>query len=108
MAEPKANSNPILYRQRIHRALARAKLGLNEEGYIEVWKALVQHTGEGDVRDVFDLLRIQEEYVDRLAPGFLKNKIGISGGVELQYKLISAMEEGAEGLAKRKRFTLGR
>ena len=83
-----------------NRALTRAKLGLSEEGYIEVWKTLLQHTEAGDVRDVFDLVRIQEEYVQRIAPGFLKNKLGISGGVELQYRLMSAMEEGAAGLAK--------
>ena len=81
-----------------NRARAAALTGKSEEGWRGVWKALLRNTKAGDVRDIFDVIKAQEEYVRQLAPGLLPEQSLVTGGVDIQYRLMRAIEEGAPGL----------
>lgn len=81
-----------------NKARVAALTGTSGEGWIGVWKALLNNTKAGDVRDIFDVMKAQEAYVRKIAPGLLGETTVLTGGVDIQYRLMRALDEGASGL----------
>lgn len=81
-----------------NRARAAALMGTKKDGWIGVWDALLKNTKAGDVRDIFDVMKAQEAFVRKIAPGFLPEQSLTTGGIDVQYRLMRAVEEGSRGL----------
>ena len=92
-------SSGLLYTTGREYNLARSRAVTGTGTWKEAWKTMLQHTGKGDVRDIFDLMKMQEEYLREIAPGLLSPQTTVTGGVDIQYRLMMAAERGAEGFA---------
>ena len=81
-----------------NKARAAALTGSSAGGWIDVWKALLNNTKAGDVRDIFDVMKAQEAYVRKIAPGLLPEQSVVTGGIDVQHRLMKALEQGSSGL----------
>ena len=81
-----------------NRARAAALTGTGKKGWIGVWESLLKNTKAGDVRDIFDVMKAQEGYVRKIMPGFLPEEGLVTGGVDIQNRLMRGLDQGAKGL----------
>ena len=81
-----------------NKARAAALTGTSDKGWIGVWEALLNNTKPGDVRDIFDVMKAQEAYIRKIAPEFLPEQSIVTGGIDVQYRLMRALDEGPKGL----------
>lgn len=90
-------STALLYTTGKEYNLARSRAVLGTGSWTDAWKTMLQHTGKGDVRDIFDVMKVQEEYLRKIAPGLLSKESTITGGIDIQYRLMMAAERGNVG-----------